>query len=118
MARYIDVEKLIEYIDKNVVCTSDDSEECKQFMLEHLAMEWFAPTADVAPRAEVAKIFEEIESEIVAALQSNYRAKQERVEKQSPDNFVSYMCEGKIAALRGIEAFVEELKNKYAEVQK
>ena len=46
MARCIDVEKLIEYIDKNVVCTSDDSEECKQFMLEHLAMEWFAPTVD------------------------------------------------------------------------
>lgn len=58
MARYIDVEKLIEYIDKNVVCTSDDSEECKQFMLEHLAMEWFAPTADVAPREEV---FEEVD---------------------------------------------------------
>lgn len=58
MARYIDAEKLIEYIDKNVVCTSDDSEECKQFMLEHLAMEWFAPTVDVAPRAEVEKLQE------------------------------------------------------------
>lgn len=78
----------------------------------------YKSTADVAPRAEVEKIFEEIESEIVAALQSNYRAKQERVEKQLPDDFVSYMCEGKIAALRGIEAFVEELKNKYAEGQK
>jgi hypothetical protein len=61
------------------------------------------------------EIFAEIESEIVAALQSNYRAKQERVEKQLPDDFVSYMCEGKIAALRGIEAFVEELKEKYTE---
>lgn len=77
---------------------------------------FYKPTADVAPRAEVAReIFEEIESEIVAALQSNYRAKQERVEKQLPDDFVSYMCEGKIAALRGIEAFVEELKKKYTE---
>ena len=58
MARYIDVEKLIEYIDKNVVCTSDDSEECKQFMLEHLAMEWFAPTVDVVPTENV---FEEVD---------------------------------------------------------
>lgn len=55
MARYIDADALIEYIDKNVVCTSRDSEECKQFMLDHLAMESFAPTVDVVPRAEVIK---------------------------------------------------------------
>lgn len=65
-------------------------------------------------KAEVAReIFEEIEREIVAALRSNYNAKQERVEKQIPDDFVSYMCEGKIAALRGIDDFLAELKKKY-----
>lgn len=61
----------------------------------------------------VRKIFEEIEREIVAALQSNYRAKQERVEKQIADDFVSYMIEGKISALRGIDGFIAELKKKY-----
>ena len=72
--------------------------------------------ADVAQKSEVAReIFAEIEREIVAALQSNYSAKQERVEKQIPDDFVSYMCEGKIAALRGIDDFIAELKKKYTE---
>lgn len=63
----------------------------------------------------VREIFEEIRREIKAALKSNYNAKQERVEKQIPDDFVSYMCEGKIAALRGIDDFIDELEQKYTE---
>ena len=110
MPRYTDIDKLIAEYDRVHVGPAGGA---RKLMVE-------APIADVAPRAEVAReIFEEIESEIVAALQSNYRLKQECVEKQLPDNFVSYMREGKIAALRGIEAFVEELKKKYTnEVQK
>lgn len=54
MARYIDVDKLIDYITKNVVCTSKDSEECKEFMI--VAMEFFTPTADVVPRAELDRL--------------------------------------------------------------
>ena len=75
-----------------------------------------ADAADVVPKSEVARaICCEIEEEIVAALESNYRAKAERLascECYFADEVVS-LCEGKIAALRGIEGFVEELKKKY-----
>ena len=57
----------------------------------------------------------EIEEEIVAALESNYKAKAERLANphvSMADELISY-CEGKIAALRGIEDFITELKNKY-----
>ena len=79
------------------------------------------PTADVAPRAEVAnKICCEIEEEIVAALESNYRALKEWDDGRCNDYILEMVnrIKGKIDALRGMEAFVEELKNKYAEVQK
>jgi hypothetical protein len=78
-------------------------------------------SADVAPRAEVAnKICCEIEEEIVAALESNYRALKEWDDGRCNDYILEMVnrIKGKIDALRGIEAFVEELKNKYAEVQK
>ena len=77
----------------------------------------FKSAANVAPRAEVAReICCKIEEEIVAALESNYKAKAERMANPriDADEFISY-CEGKIAALRGIEDFVEELKKKYTE---
>lgn len=76
------------------------------------------PTADVAPKSEVVrKICCEIEEEIVAALKSNYKVKAERLATPDiylADEFIS-ICEGKIAALRGIKVFVEELKKKYTE---
>lgn len=78
-------------------------------------------TADVAPRAEVAnKICCEIEEEIVAALESNYRALKEWDDGRCNDYILEMVnrIKGKIDALRGIEAFVEELKKKYTEVQK
>jgi intergrase/recombinase len=69
-------------------------------------------------KSEIArKICCEIEKEIVAALESNYKAKAERFAKpvfDMADEFISY-CEGKIAALRCIESFIEELKVKYTE---
>jgi hypothetical protein len=58
-----------------------------------------------------------IEEEIVAALESNYNARAERLRNprcESADEFIAHV-EGKIAALRGIEGFVEELKDKYTE---
>jgi hypothetical protein len=80
--------------------------------------EHFKNTADVAPRAEIAnKICCEIEEEIVAALESNYRALKEWDDGRCNDYILEMVnrIKGKIDALRGIEAFVEELKNKYAE---
>lgn len=68
---------------------------------------------DVAPRAEVAReICCKIEKEIVAALESNYRAMREHNLKRSPDadGLLLERIYGKIDALRGIEGFVEELK--------
>ena len=62
MARYIDADALIDYIRQNVMTSSRDSAECKEFMIDHIGMEWFAPTADVIPRAEVEKIFAEIDN--------------------------------------------------------
>ena len=67
-------------------------------------------------QSEVAReIFEEIEKEIVAALESNYRAMREHNLKRSPDadGLLLERIYGKIDALRGIEGFVEELEKKY-----
>lgn len=65
-------------------------------------------------------IFSELESEITAALENNYKAKGDRLKKPNlymTDELVAY-CEGKIHALRGISDFIEELKEKYTEGQK
>lgn len=53
-----------------------------------------------------------IEEEIVAALESNYRAMREHNLKRCPDSDGLFLerIYGKIDALRGIEGFVEELK--------
>lgn len=62
-----------------------------------------------------------IEEEIVAALESNYRARKEHIERYADlayDTELLLEINGKINALRGIEGFVEELKKKYAEEQK
>ena len=51
----------------------------------------------------------DILAEIEAALDSNYAARKERIEKgHTSDDFLS-VIEGKIAALRGMQGFVEEL---------
>ena len=47
MKRYIDVDALIERIKRDVVTLSPDAAEAKEFMLDHLDMERFVPTADV-----------------------------------------------------------------------
>ena len=110
MARYIDLDKAIESI------RSGDGTPTQKLFAECCL--YCVPTADVVPKSEVArKICCEIEEEIVAALESNYKAKADRLascECYFADEIVS-LCEGKIAALRGIEGFVEELKKKYTE---
>ena len=95
MARYIDIDKLIAEYDRVHIGLAGGA---RKLMVE-------APTADVVPRAMIADIFSELESEITAALESNYKAKA----MDTADDFVAY-CEGKIHALRGILDFIEELK--------
>lgn len=68
-------------------------------------------------KAEVAsRVLEEIQKEIEAALESNYKARNERNESRQwnriNDNFINTV-NGKISALRGINDFIIELKKKY-----
>ena len=66
-------------------------------------------------KAEVAReIFEEIEREITDALKSNYKVLPLIEQSEALWNNVN----GKINALRGIEYFIEELKEKYTEDSK
>lgn len=62
---------------------------------------------------EVAReIFTQIEEEIEAAIENNYKVRQVRYEKRGNDNF-TLICTAKVQALRGILDFIEELKKKY-----
>lgn len=69
-------------------------------------------TAKETIKAEAIKeLADKVHTEIHQALESNYKARQERMEKyinaNGTDEFIQY-CEGKIAALRGIDDFVDE----------
>ena len=102
MARYIDADALIAEYDRVHVGPAGGA---RKLMVE-------APAADVAPKSEVVrKICCEIEEEIVAALESNYKV---RSQSNITDELLMWV-QGKIDALRGIEGFVEELKKKYTE---
>lgn len=134
--RYIDADKLVESLradydregkKANTYAALEDDDLAVKYSHGRFcylnAMERVkdAPAADVAPRTEVAnKICCEIEEEIVAALESNHRALKEWDDGRCNDYILEMVnrIKGKIDALRGIEAFVEELKKKYAEVQK
>lgn len=76
--------------------------------------------ADVAPKSEVAReIVKEIRHEIELALESNYKARKQRLEGQvAYDAFVSWV-DGKIAALKGIDDFINShIAKKYTEGDK
>lgn len=72
----------------------------------------FAHNAGYRRQSEVAReIFEEIEKEIIAALESNYRVYEKYLNAQ--DSPTLLRVGGKIDALRGIYCFIEDLKKKY-----
>lgn len=115
MARYIDADNIklkgIAFLDENLDFLVSLSDVRKSLQM--------TPTADVAPRAEVAReIFEEMKKEIKSALESNYKAENQWV--QSPtqsrwdDEFLG-VIRGKINTLRGIGDFIDELEKKYME---
>ena len=60
------------------------------------------------------EIFEKIEDEILGAIKSNVKAIDDRQTEINAyeDSFI-VRCYGKIDALRGIDGFIEELKEKY-----
>jgi hypothetical protein len=113
MPRYIDADRVMEEI-----ASMSSHNLCEWSTLGVKALINRQPTADVAPRAEVVnKICCEIEEEIVAALESNYRALKEWDDGRCNDYVLEIVnrIKGKIDALRGIEGFVEELKKKYTD---
>lgn len=71
----------------------------------------------------VLKMAKILQDEIKSALDSNYRARQERIDKWKDPNayiggdFVN-ICDGKIAALRGIDDFIGEIVDKMLEENK
>ena len=119
MERYIDADAAVELARltycKN--CNSYHGVMCRACAFDD-AMSFIEdfPEADVAPKSEVArKICCEIEEEIVAALESNYRALKEWDDGRCNDYILEMVnrIKGKIDALRGIEGFIAELKKKY-----
>ncbi len=60
-------------------------------------------------------LLDEVRGEIRAALESNFRAKQERIEKKRPTAFIDYIIEGKIAALRGLDDYLDELEDRLSD---
>ena len=48
MNEYIDRQKLIERIQRDIVCLSKDGEECKQVILKYIKSKIHNPVADVA----------------------------------------------------------------------
>ena len=110
MARYIDADKYVEYLEKEI-CSKCIDEVCGACGLD--SARWIAeeiPTADVVPRAEVAReIFEEIEQEILSAIDNNLQ----RMAEQEEANEIWRMCVSKKNTLCGIYDFIAELKKKY-----
>lgn len=61
-----------------------------------------------AVRASLRTMAEAILDEIEAALESNYAARKECIKERHPNDDLLAIINGKIAALRGMQAFVEE----------
>ena len=95
MARYIDA----DILKRDLI----DSRSFYPAIVKNAIEE--VPTEDVVPRAEVEEILKEIE----LALDNNYKARN----ANGYGEFLSYI-NGKIDALRGIEAFVKEIEKKYS----
>ena len=94
------------------------TERAKRMALYGLVKLWQRESYNEGSDNLAIKILAEIQKEIELALDSNYKARQERVDKwKDPniyigDDFVA-ICDGKISALRGIDDFINELREKY-----
>jgi hypothetical protein len=78
----------------------------------NIELENYATEYDNKIKAEAYKEFaESVHTEIHQALESNYKARAERIEKHNigeTDEFISY-CEGKIDCLRGLDDLLDDL---------
>jgi predicted nucleic acid-binding Zn ribbon protein len=125
MARYIDAnilkEKILEERDKiplyrverysfGVELPNRDGQAMRGGIRKALRCLEQMPTADVAPRAKIAReICSKICREINDALQSNYKVLPQIEQSEALWNRVS----GKIDALRGIDGFIADLLEEY-----
>lgn len=119
MAEYIELEAVLKIIDDN--CPHDKGGYNTEEEMGAGAACYYIrkavndiPTADVAPRAEVAReIFEEIENEINNDLKNNKRVLPQIEISNALWNRVS----GKINALQGVLEYIAELKEKYTDAE-
>lgn len=112
MARYIDAEALVTRIIEDVITTTEEAEGNKDFFIDLINNPRFIPTADVAPKTEVAReIFAEIENTINNELQNNNKV----LPQVEFSNEIWNRISGRINALQGIRDFIAELKKKYTE---
>ena len=146
MARYIDAEALTDYMLERYSDFCEKYGDYDHYTTGYgdaIDVIEDAPTADVVPylddqhkqvgcyilgckegdkvkRMVAREIFEEIESEIELALESNRKAKREHIDKNYYCLHAEFLSavQGKIDALRGIDDFIAELKKKYTEENK
>lgn len=102
MPRYTDIDKLIAEYDRVHIGPAGGA---RKLMVE-------APIADVAPRAEVEKIFEEIEK---IRLKEIHKCETLR-EKESDPSERKYW-EGGYNSLRQLSYWIAELKKKYTQTE-
>ena len=111
MAQYIDADALSVYFD----ALAKQAETEGLYNMAHIHKRCLkiiedSPTANVAPRADVAReIFAEIEQEILSAIDNNLQIMAE----QDSANEIWRMCVAKKNTLCGIYDFIAELKKKY-----
>lgn len=112
MARYTDVDKLIEQLTASPVL-KDMGTEGRIVICALLNTIEEQPAADVVPRA----IFSELEAEITAAFNNNSRVIAEHHKKYGDKANFEFLsaCYAKNNTLLGIMDFIEELKKKYTE---
>jgi hypothetical protein len=114
MARYIDADKIHEFVDAKVA-------EGKDGWAKGVPYEWayaltvidMQPAANVVPKSEVAReIFEEIERKVKSLLTLHL----EEINKEYIRDTPLYdRHSGIIFALQGMDDFIAELKKKYTE---
>ena len=106
MARYIDADALKLDIDLS------NGSNIVDFAIAVIKSVKDAPTADVAPRAELAReIFEEIENKINNDLKNNKRV----LPQVEISNALWNRVSGKINAFQEVLEYIAELKKKYTE---
>lgn len=112
MARYIDADNFRKTMIKRfgcIPCLTDYSEASRYDIPLDDALN-LAPTADVVPRAEVEKIFAEIEK-----IRSKEIHKCETLREQENEVSQRKYWEGGYNSLRQLSYWIAELKKKYVE---